>query len=456
MSESASHDNVTNLPATREIREVRVASPGTDLITIARQTQQIRELGQTLIASGLLPDSIKKPETAVAIMIKGQELDIGPMYALSHISIIKGKPALSAELMGALVHRAGHTLRVIEMSNKGCVVEGIRRDDPAHKTRVRFDETDARKAGLLGQSNYQKYPQDLYRSRAISRLCRSTFQDAIMGMSYTPEELGAEVDEEGQVLSVEPEPSRASARSETRSEEPEVVEAEIVEESQGEKPAASATPGDILKSQIGRIENLSQWIWNDKRAVEKKVLKGHRIEELNQDRAKSIISGLQKTRERIEAEEDGGTPGEEGEATAGSPASAEPRMIREDQHDRLVELLDELYSEEDDEGVSGHRRYEKEILAKPLPALTEAQANEVLGRVEERLAEARGEASGDDRKAKGELPATKKQRNYLEALIVDVVEDGVGRFEEMVGKPIGELTRDEASEWIKRLSGRVS
>jgi predicted amidohydrolase YtcJ len=57
---------------------------------------------------------------------------------------------------------------------------------------------------------------------------------------------------------------------------------------------------------------------------------------------------------------------------------------------------------------------------------------------------------------RGELPATKKQLNYLEALISDVVEEGLGRFEEMVGKPVNELTREEASEWISRLSGRAA
>lgn len=57
---------------------------------------------------------------------------------------------------------------------------------------------------------------------------------------------------------------------------------------------------------------------------------------------------------------------------------------------------------------------------------------------------------------RGELPATRKQLNYLEALVSDVVEDGIGKFEEMVGKPVGELTREEASEWIGRLSGRAA
>src|SRR5215208_6860597 len=60
---------------------------------------------------------------------------------------------------------------------------------------------------------------------------------------------------------------------------------------------------------------------------------------------------------------------------------------------------------------------------------------------------------------RGELPATKKQLNYLEALVSDVVDDdggGMDKFEEMVGKPIGELTREEASEWISRLAGKAA
>ena len=57
---------------------------------------------------------------------------------------------------------------------------------------------------------------------------------------------------------------------------------------------------------------------------------------------------------------------------------------------------------------------------------------------------------------KNQLPATRKQLNYLEALIADVVEDGMPKFEDMVGKPISELTRGEASEWIGRLSGKAA
>jgi hypothetical protein len=66
------------------------------------------------------------------------------------------------------------------------------------------------------------------------------------------------------------------------------------------------------------------------------------------------------------------------------------------------------------------------------------------------------QAKEQHEEGRGELPATRKQLNYLEALISDVVDDGIGRFEETVGKPVGELTREEASEWIGRLSGRAA
>jgi hypothetical protein len=78
---------------------------------------------------------------------------------------------------------------------------------------------------------------------------------------------------------------------------------------------------------------------------------------------------------------------------------------------------------------------------------------EVVGGTRERDGQ---QARAQHEEDRGELPATRKQLNYLEALISDVVEDGIGRFEEMVGKPVGELTREEASEWIGRLSGRAA
>ena len=81
----------------------------------------------------------------------------------------------------------------------------------------------------------------------------------------------------------------------------------------------------------------------------------------------------------------------------------------------------------------------------------EGATSEVPGRQEEP-----GRAQVPKEESRAELPATRKQLNYLEVLISDVVEDGIEKFEEMVGKPFAELTREEASEWIGRLSGKAA
>lgn len=171
----------------------------TDLIEVASQTEQIKHLGQTLIASGLLPDGIKKPEAAMLIMLKGREIGLDPVYALSHISVINGKPAMSAEGMLGLVLGAGHIIRVIETSSERCVVDGVRGNDPNHVTRIVWTMDDARKAGLAGGNTWKKYPRALLRARAISELCRTMFADTLSGVSYVPEELGAAVNEDGEV-----------------------------------------------------------------------------------------------------------------------------------------------------------------------------------------------------------------------------------------------------------------
>lgn len=60
-----------------------------------------------------------------------------------------------------------------------------------------------------------------------------------------------------------------------------------------------------------------------------------------------------------------------------------------------------------------------------------------------------------ERVPRGELPATRKQLNYLENTIMERLEEPA-KFETMIGKPISELTREEASLWISVISGRAA
>ncbi len=167
----------------------------------------MKEQGAMLVRSGFLPESIKTPEQAVTIMLKGRELGIPAMQAFSHIHVIKGKPTISAELMLALIYREcpGAKIEYLRYEADGCTIKATR---PGHQpSTFTFNKADAESAQLFGKDNWKKFPRAMYRSRCISEMARSVFADCIMGCSYTPEEINPDVkvDEEGQIINVTPE-----------------------------------------------------------------------------------------------------------------------------------------------------------------------------------------------------------------------------------------------------------
>lgn len=165
----------------------------------------IEQQSYTLVKSGFLPTNIKTKEQAIAITLKGRELGIPPMHAFSHINIINGKPAVSPELQLALIFKnvPGAKINYLQNDNKACKIEAFR---PGHKIQIfGFTMDDAETAGLVNKQNWKTYPRAMLRSRAISEMARSLFPDAIMGCSYNPEELGARVNEDFEVVEVEEE-----------------------------------------------------------------------------------------------------------------------------------------------------------------------------------------------------------------------------------------------------------
>jgi hypothetical protein len=164
----------------------------------------MREQSAILVKTGFLPEAIRTPEQAVAIMLKGRELGIPAMYALSNIAVIKGKPVANAELMLALIYRdhGDNAIRFKTSDNKQCTVAYRRRSWTQPETYT-FSIEDAKQAGLLGNQTWSKYPQAMLRARCVSAVARMAFADTIGGL-YTPEELGATVavSDEGEVITV--------------------------------------------------------------------------------------------------------------------------------------------------------------------------------------------------------------------------------------------------------------
>lgn len=184
------------------------------VIAPSNEWNLIKEQAKILVNSGMIPRAIRTPEAAIAIMVKGRELGIQPMHAFSHIHIVDGKPTMSAELMLTMILKNVPDAKVefLEVSDSACRIRASR---PAMGTfEFAFTREDATKAQLMGKDNWKKYTRAMLRSRVVSEMARSMFPDALSGISYTPEELGRDVQvtESGEIIvaeEVKPEPIRS-------------------------------------------------------------------------------------------------------------------------------------------------------------------------------------------------------------------------------------------------------
>lgn len=166
------------------------------------------QVAEALVSSGFLPQSIKTSAQAVAIILAGRELGIGPWQAVQTINVIQGKPTVSPQLMLALINQSGQLEDIaIDGDGKGCIVMMKRKGRQPHTETFTFE--DATKLGLSSKDNYRKQPAIMLRWRAVAACARVVFPDVILGL-YTPDEMGADVtvgdDGSMTVVTVEREP----------------------------------------------------------------------------------------------------------------------------------------------------------------------------------------------------------------------------------------------------------
>lgn len=148
----------------------------------------------TLVAisnTDFIPRSLKgNPPAILACILSGRELGLGPMESLQKIDVIDGRPAPSAELLVAMVFKAGHRIFPTELTETSATAKGIRSDGAEYE--FTFTWADAQRAGLTGKSNWKNYPGPMLYWRAASQLCRILFPDVLTSFkAYTPEELGS-------------------------------------------------------------------------------------------------------------------------------------------------------------------------------------------------------------------------------------------------------------------------
>lgn len=167
------------------------------------QYDDLEKLGRALVASNYFKGDVDKVSQAIVKVLAGREMGFGPIASMTGIHIIKGRPAVGANLMAAAVKsHPGYDYRVRKITDDECSIEFFQ--DGQSLGVSEFTTQDAQRAGT---QNMGKFPRNMLFARAISNGVKWFCPDVFMGNTvYTPDELGATVDAEGMVIEVQAQP----------------------------------------------------------------------------------------------------------------------------------------------------------------------------------------------------------------------------------------------------------
>ncbi len=164
----------------------------------------IAKLSDIFYRSGYFKDITDQAQAVVKILY-GRELGFSPVVSMLGIHIIEGKPALSSNLLATLVKRSAprYDYRVQESTNERCLLVFFRSGAIAGESE--FTIEDAKRAQLKFVSgnghptSWTKFPKAMLFARALSAGIRAHCPDITACPLYTSEEMGATVNEEGEV-----------------------------------------------------------------------------------------------------------------------------------------------------------------------------------------------------------------------------------------------------------------
>jgi hypothetical protein len=160
--------------------------------------EDMQKLSEVLAKSGFFDDAKSAAQCFVKVLA-GVELGFPAFASMTGIHIVKGKPAIGANLMAAKVKGSGkYDYKVKTLTEDLCEIEFFEGKEPIGISS--FSKKDALNAQT---QNMAKFARNMLFARAMSNGVRFYCPDVFFGASvYTPEELGAEVDDQGDVIDI--------------------------------------------------------------------------------------------------------------------------------------------------------------------------------------------------------------------------------------------------------------
>lgn len=151
------------------------------------------KIAKALSATPMVPEHFQQDKhgevatySLAAAILYGAELGLSAAQSAQNIFIVKGKPAVYARTMAAQVRRAGYQLEEVEATDDRVVWRGERNGKWASSE---WTMARAQQAGYTANGRYQTNPQEMLRAKCIAEVCRIQYQDVLLGMADSVEEL---------------------------------------------------------------------------------------------------------------------------------------------------------------------------------------------------------------------------------------------------------------------------
>src|SRR5207253_9414318 len=141
-----------------------------------------------------LPEAIKTPGQALAIILTGREMGVGPMQSLRSIRVIKGNPVVAADLqLGMFKRDHGEAKWLV---NESTEVKLWLKHPNGDEHIQPYTMADAQRAELDKNpgKTYQHFPQAMLRARAVTAGLKAIGYLPLSGV-YDPSELASFVPE---------------------------------------------------------------------------------------------------------------------------------------------------------------------------------------------------------------------------------------------------------------------
>ena len=172
--------------------------------------EEVKQIGEVMFKSGYFADS-KDAAQAIVKIFAGRELGLGAFASMTGIHIIQGKPALGANLLASLIKNdPRYDYSVVTLNDELCSIQFY--ENGAESGLSEFTTKDAKRCGT---KNMDRFAKNMLFARAISNGAR-WYAPGIFGGApvYTPEELGADVDIDGNIIDVTPTVARPTNNAE--------------------------------------------------------------------------------------------------------------------------------------------------------------------------------------------------------------------------------------------------